>query len=762
MTMKETCPNCNTALEEGSKFCPECGTKIEIHQEEQPPSYETVYCPECGAKTTTEFTFCPECGKPVGAAEPVAVSSSKVENTSIVKTIFSKKINLMGLIAAAVLVVIILAAVLVVRGGGSEDKPYLIYVKDQELNFSYLTKIKPFEMTSSLSETGEEFSSYGYSLLSVYVFLSDDKRYIFYPDRVNGDDISYYWRDLKADNTKVDSAHKIDSEISGGNIVLTGDGNKFFYIKGEENRLYIYDRKSGEKSKLDENVTNYYVNEKGNYLIYETYDGVEYTVYEMSLKGLNGEATKLDSASSIEYAFPDSKSVYYIKDGTLYLKEDGKEKVKISSDVSQVISVVNEKSVYYLKHEAITSKLSGFINDDLADSDKAMVEPVYPTYPQEPAYPYESDYSTQEWVSNYWGSTWNSELSEWGYWDQETDWDAYNAAYTQYQSDYADWETECNRLRDEYDIAYSAYEDKFYRDDLRNAFDSEDNAVTYDKYMLYYWNNGKETAIASDIVLGDYFTNGLVAASSKIPAVIYQKYSVSNIVNQKMSELFSEYGDYFYSDIISELKEKVVSSRVISEETFLASGEKECTINSTDAINWKISDKGIVYYLDDYDSEKGYGVLMSAKIGNGTVEAPATLDEDVTGYMLGNGNNKVYYYKDVKDGSGDIYFDKKALATDVYISSIYNFKDSDSLLYYIDYSSSNYDGTLCCLKGNKQTKISDDVSSFVPVDETHIAYLLDYSSERQKGDLMLYKGSKKPVTIDTDVTSILSIYSIIW
>lgn len=52
---KVTCPNCNKEVPKGSKFCLECGTKIEIIAENE------VICPVCGKKTT-KAKFCMECG----------------------------------------------------------------------------------------------------------------------------------------------------------------------------------------------------------------------------------------------------------------------------------------------------------------------------------------------------------------------------------------------------------------------------------------------------------------------------------------------------------------------------------------------------------------------------------------------------------------------------------------------------------------------------------------------------------------------------
>lgn len=45
------CPKCNVKVPSGSKFCPNCGEKLE------------TYCPHCGAKLTSVGKFCSSCGK---------------------------------------------------------------------------------------------------------------------------------------------------------------------------------------------------------------------------------------------------------------------------------------------------------------------------------------------------------------------------------------------------------------------------------------------------------------------------------------------------------------------------------------------------------------------------------------------------------------------------------------------------------------------------------------------------------------------------
>lgn len=60
---KITCPSCNAEMPEGSKFCLECGSKVEILAENE------MICPACGKKTP-KGKFCMECGSPLVAKCP--------------------------------------------------------------------------------------------------------------------------------------------------------------------------------------------------------------------------------------------------------------------------------------------------------------------------------------------------------------------------------------------------------------------------------------------------------------------------------------------------------------------------------------------------------------------------------------------------------------------------------------------------------------------------------------------------------------------
>ena len=49
------CPKCSKELENGTKFCDNCGTEI----------IETLYCPNCGKPVNQDSVFCQSCGAPL-------------------------------------------------------------------------------------------------------------------------------------------------------------------------------------------------------------------------------------------------------------------------------------------------------------------------------------------------------------------------------------------------------------------------------------------------------------------------------------------------------------------------------------------------------------------------------------------------------------------------------------------------------------------------------------------------------------------------
>jgi len=54
------CPNCQSNLQEGFKFCPYCGTDVN----------KKMFCPSCGGKVEPVWVSCPSCGAALKGGAP--------------------------------------------------------------------------------------------------------------------------------------------------------------------------------------------------------------------------------------------------------------------------------------------------------------------------------------------------------------------------------------------------------------------------------------------------------------------------------------------------------------------------------------------------------------------------------------------------------------------------------------------------------------------------------------------------------------------
>ena len=55
-----SCPKCQAMIKKGSKFCSECGSKVEVAA---PSATKPKFCPQCGTPADPNMKFCTECGK---------------------------------------------------------------------------------------------------------------------------------------------------------------------------------------------------------------------------------------------------------------------------------------------------------------------------------------------------------------------------------------------------------------------------------------------------------------------------------------------------------------------------------------------------------------------------------------------------------------------------------------------------------------------------------------------------------------------------
>ncbi len=301
------CQKCGTQNEEVARFCANCGETLELgtssNNQQGSAASEMGAVPEAGA----EFIPTP------------APEDAKPNNKKIIKT---------AIIAVAAIVIVILGFNIFKGIFGSKKVNYekhpVVYNKDGDIMVQLAGKAnadKAYELGSS-----DDIAS---------VKVTDDGKYIFYGDDYDDGEYDLYYR--KANDTKGRSAKEIASGVEG--YIVAGNGKFVIYQKGS--KVYfsnLKDSNSFAKDVEDIGFTSDY-----KYIIYteEDSDGNELYIRKATL---NAEPVKVDDEVE-EFYLPYNEDtyrpeykgdIYYKKDGNLYYAKNGKNPVKVLSDVGSV------------------------------------------------------------------------------------------------------------------------------------------------------------------------------------------------------------------------------------------------------------------------------------------------------------------------------------------------------------------------------------------------------------------------------------------
>lgn len=621
------CPNCGKELEEGTQFCDNCGTKI----------IETVFCPNCGEQTSTEFPFCPKCGALLREEPEEEKSESPFK-----KLLKNKAVLFGGVGVIAVLVIILIVSLAGGSGGGSKNSGskanYSLYIKDGEISYTKFSKDGSMEITSRL-DNDKNFSDANMSRLAgtlgPYVVLCSDGKTMFYPDRIETDGYSLYYRNISKTG---EEPTRVDTGITA--YYVTDKGDQLFYLK--EGSLYQNNLK--DKARIASDVKNFAISADGKKALYRDEDDNLY------IWSGAGEKEKISSGvDSISKYNDDLSVIYYMKEDSLYKYEKG-ENQKIASGVYSLIKVFDSGEAYYIKSDEEEIELMDYVTDDMPDDD-------------------------------------------------------------------------------------------FRANSLRNYLKNE--KVNHSVYTLYYYDGSDSTKV-SDSLAG--VGNATAIERAVIAVSVYDSSDVGKI---RLSEVQNTY----------EVWEKVNDALYSNSEYNIVVGSDMTSFDQNEIADLIISKDGnTVVFLDDLSSDNTEADLYLIGIKGGEVGKPSLYDTDVSTARYGIlFDGSLYYFKDVKDGEGELYIDKANVDFDVYCYNVNAnyYEDSKLLFYYADYSTDK-GGTLKMYKGGSSTKIADDVVDFVIVNGDDILYLYDFSTKHYTGTLYLYDG-KTAAKVDDDVSGIIRI-----
>lgn len=757
-----TCPNCHAELEEGSLYCDSCGAKVENLNS------LIEYCPHCGKQVNIEFDFCQYCGKSILQKPEKHPKKSGL-----------KKGLLFGGIGAGVIIAASFLVFFLFTGNGNShqetknehpETDYALYLKDYELFFTDLSK-DSWQLTSRLIDDIDKldhdylyrtsfnnylaFHSY-YQPTDGLLQISKDGNTIFFPDKINCgydgsfainedpeyDNFSLYYKNIKKpDNDAIKIASDVTSyQLDKNTTIVT-------YSKNNNLSLHQYDIKKGIDQKIENNVYTYYVSDDGKKILYMTGNFDLYLVYpEKNKEKIAGDI------SDITYVKDDLSTVYYFKDDILYKKEEGKDKVRISSDIDTILSIYESGEVYYVKKSMETVPLMDYVKDDIILADASESIPVHSETSVKPAVSSVKIPDTKASVTSF-------------FWM-----DRYNSYYGQavYPTEAAPAEEEAEEAAPAFYEEYDLPSRQKLLEDLKNY------KITLYYYTLCYYNGEEE------ITISDHVTTLSENYASNFPAIAFKAYDPSKFEKIKLSELsgtsditsiynyaFRSNNHYVegFNEWVDPLSTDIQKALNRSAKDYIAINDNITEINrDTEYITpFIFSQNGkTIFYMDNVTEKRMEGDLYKITISGKELKKPELYDQDVYAFsMQFITDDKFLYFKEYDNYAGDLYINKTRIDSDVAGDMLCYNEAADSLSYLTDLNINKSTFTLNIFQNGETEKIADDVYSFAPLSKKGMLYISDYNKEYLYGDLYLYKNKKDRSTlIDDDVTDIVQFYHI--
>ena len=507
------CKSCGFELEEDAVFCVNCGNKVEEIAEEvkeeiveektaeveeniqEEVEIDFVFCPHCGEQNTTEAAFCGSCGK---ALKSSAAEQTPIAGEDVLKAKNGKKFLIPVIAVAAVVVLALLIKFAMSLFGDNKD---VLYVKDDALMSTPEGKSRPKELLSDV-----EFGMYD----SYYVQLSEDGKYLFFPEDIDEYEGTFELRYMRADKKNAED-EKLDSDVR--RYVLLENGKVVYQ---SDDTLYLHNLK--DKEEIDDDVMRFVISDDEKQILWQSQDG------DLYLQDLNLRKDKEKIESKVTNIISTSDNFEYIiyeKESGLYVSQDGKEGEKVAKDYYNVYATATDSGyeIYYVATEdGEAGVLADYVVDDMEKTDKTISEPNIHNYEKVVEKP------------SFWGTTTTTEVD-----------DAYYDLLDQYYA-------------------------KVDRDNIREYLNTTSH--TLPNASIYYMTDKKdEVEIANGII----YIDEIQVIYKQDRLMLAYGYCGEEIDKVKFSTIY-ENGDYYsLADIIREESEKSTDKMlVLNGEAFVA------------------------------------------------------------------------------------------------------------------------------------------------------------------------------------------------
>ena len=684
-------------------------------------------CSTCGKSNEDSSIFCNQCGSSFPEPAPIPSESNTVVTEipqETQRTSHSKKIILPVLIILGIIAILVTAYFLFGKSDTASKSAdtSIAYIKNNtELSYYSNSGSTPLLLSSTVNH--DEYAQYLCDELTnqgLLVQKSPNGKKIAYLDSVDSEE---YSGDLCLANTlsekEAAEGEEVDNIQISSRVLLFCfiDDTQIAYIKIDNNEneyeitgdLFIYNITDESSKKLASGIDYFTISADGKSLLLIKNASDEYYMdcFDLYLQGLEDdtEKTKIDSKIiSIEACSPDLTQIVYLRESAkdemncdIYRYTSANESELLISDAYAVISASPDGSLYYYKGYEKTLTIDDILEDDLAASDAEMIDPEYLDF-----------YTTETEYDYYWGEY--------------------------YTYDSFDYEA--------YDAAYYEYEDKLFRDEIRNYIN--ENPITYVVTDLYSLSSdGNETKIDSDVD-----SVSLYNASGN--GILYSKKMVSSSDKVKMSNVGSAEDIPYYSSDLDSSAKYAYYILTNDDQPFLLfdskTGYEEFFIDN----DWTK-----LYYLYTKEEETN-GVLYSFDLKNNQASNQTEIMTDVWNVEIEE-NGTLMILADVKDFIGDLYTfadsKEKMIGSDLQFSSVLSL-GNDEYYFIENYNEKTASGDFSRFSNGEKAVLEADVYDYEYFSGNLIYLYKDYNDSKYIWDIYLYDGSEKIKNIDYDVSDV--------